>query len=76
VYVGVGGVAEIKVVRQSLGYGKENGPDKLMFTRERAAAPEGNVSERICADVEESNFSWFKCLCFQYFLWEEHRIFF
>jgi hypothetical protein len=41
------------VVRQSLGYGKENGSDKLIFTRERAAAPEGNVRERIYADVEE-----------------------
>jgi hypothetical protein len=48
-----GGVAENESSRQCLEYGKENGPDKLMFTRERAAAPEGNVRERICANVEE-----------------------
>jgi hypothetical protein len=51
--VGVGVLQRIKIVRQSLGYGKENGPDKLMFARERAVAPEANVRKRICAEVEE-----------------------
>jgi hypothetical protein len=48
-----------------------------MFTRERAAASEGNVRERICADIEERVILvGLKCLCLQYLLWKEHRIFF